>query len=104
MTTATNLLDQPVKVTVTYYKESGKYAYEGHHETRQPASYLVVDELIDRLIAGDLPGVSCKSWEGVIHIDMADHPMGVPHVLPKGTTDLVELRERRNSYKPLKVA
>lgn len=78
-----------MKVVVQSFKPSGKYYTTGEYESSCEHMYEVFDEVRDRALAGDIPGlVSGAAWtsepnrmDWVLHVDAPESHIGYPCVI-----------------------
>lgn len=71
-------------VKLTYYKPSGKYYSDGHYVTKQTTFHRILDEIYDKLISGDNPGLGCQAVlrnDFTTSVFIADDDKDVPHVI-----------------------
>lgn len=70
------------KITLLYFKPSGKWGYEGELEYPNEASMYGLNDLIRQFQAERiLPGLASGSWGGPIYIDSSEHPLGFPQLI-----------------------
>lgn len=70
------------KITLLYFKPSGKWGYEGTLEFADDNSMYHLNELIREMkYLKELPGLASGSWEGPIYIDSSEHPLGFPQLI-----------------------
>jgi len=70
------------KITLLYFKPSGKWGYEGQLDFCDTNSMYHLNELVRELkFLCQLPGLASGSWEGPIYIDSSEHPLGFPQLI-----------------------
>jgi hypothetical protein len=68
---------QEYKVTLTYFKKSGKLYSEGSYMTTKEWMWQISDEVKEMQQSNTLPDINGNEW--IIHIDVEDsHPNGYP--------------------------
>ena len=70
-----------MKVKLTYFRASGKYATEGEYETAYSALYVIWEEVADKNRSGTLPGVVAGTHMPLILIDVPEHEYNHPHMI-----------------------
>lgn len=66
-------------IKLTYFKRSGKFAYQGEFEVDNSFPiYQLADEVCAANRERRLPGLQSGTWVGHVHIDPNDHPMAYP--------------------------
>lgn len=68
------------KVTLTYFKRSGKWYGEETYETDKTNIFDVHEEVKDMRFYGTLPGISGSGNQFMIHVEV-DGPFNVPKIL-----------------------
>lgn len=69
------------KITLQYFKKSGKYYSEGHYFTEKSYMGDVFDEIYQKLKDENLPGLRRGAVEFIIYVDADEHPNGFPALL-----------------------
>ena len=70
------------KITLTYFKSSGKYYTTGIYYTSEKDMWGVFDEVKDKQARGFLPDlVEGGGREFLIHVDASEHPNGYPALI-----------------------
>ena len=74
----------PWKVKLTYFKPSGKYYSEGEYESKKLNPFEIYEEVKGMDDVGVRPGLITGISGGYynILIELPDHPLGVPHLIP----------------------
>jgi hypothetical protein len=66
-------------IKLTYFKPSGKYAYDGQMNYSDTLHmFHLSDHIQDLNRTQALPGLGSGVWEGYIHVDAGEHPHGYP--------------------------
>lgn len=70
-------MEKRYKVSLTYFKSTGKYYTEGEYETTEEWMFKILDEVKQMKADNKLPGINGSDF--IIHIDVEDdHPNGYP--------------------------
>ncbi len=70
------------KITLQYFKETGKWGYEGTLEFPDDGNMYDLKDLVRSLDNQcKLPGLRSGTWDGPIYIDSSLHPNGFPQLL-----------------------
>jgi hypothetical protein len=70
------------KITLLYFKDTGKWAYEGTLEFPDDGNMYELRDLVKSLDdQRKLPGLASGSWDGPIYIDSSLHPKGFPQLI-----------------------
>lgn len=70
----------PWVVKLTYFKRTGKYAYEGEYTSEKLHLFEIWEELDAMLASGKCPGLVDGQDEFYVLVEVLDHPHNHPHL------------------------
>lgn len=70
-----------LKVNLTYFRRSGKYASEGDFSTEQTPLFRIWDIVKKMKKNRSLPGLVMRHDDYIVLVDVPEHPHRHPHLL-----------------------
>lgn len=75
-------IEKQWEIRLTYFKPGGKFYASGTYMTERESFYEVIEEISQKLINGNRPGL-CDGYGGFhVVVDASKHPHGYPVMFP----------------------